>query len=169
MHWAPFLLVPPYRRDAPYAGAVEAQGLDPDPDHLLPLQVLEHAIQDALLRPPVHARVDGVPVAETLRQAAPLAAVLGHVENGMGTCRFERPAWPRCLGSSGAMRPYCSGVSSTCLFLRIVSTENTGSKCTTFMAMLAPSPRKAWPALLAYNRANNDKPHWKFSCRLEKP
>ncbi len=38
-------LAHPYRRDAPYAGAVEAQ--------------------DAVLRPPVHARVDGVPVARS--------------------------------------------------------------------------------------------------------
>jgi len=140
MHWMPFFLEPPCRRDAPYAGAVEAQGLDPDPDHLLPLQVLEHAGRDAVLRPPVHARVDGVPVAEVLRQATPLAAVLGHVGNGVDTCRFERPAWPRCLGSSGAMRPYCIGVSSTCLFLRIVSTENTGSKCTTFMVNCVNTP-----------------------------
>ncbi len=58
-------LEPPCRRDAPYAGAVEARGLDPD--HLFPLQVPEHTVQDAVLRPPVHARVDGVPVAEVLR------------------------------------------------------------------------------------------------------
>jgi len=126
MHRTPFLLAPPCRRDAPYAGAVEAQGLDPD--HLLPLQVPEHAVRDAVPRPPVHARVDGVPVAEVLRQAAPLAAMPGHVENGVGTCRFERPAWPRCLGSSGAMRPYCSGVSSTCLFLRTVPAEKHGQQ-----------------------------------------
>jgi len=49
--------------------------LDPDPDHLLPLQVPGHAVRDAVLRPPVHARVDGVPVAEVFRQAALLAAV----------------------------------------------------------------------------------------------
>jgi len=128
MHWTPFLLAPPYHRDAPHAGAVEARGLDPDPDHLLPLQVPEHAVQNPLLRPPVHARVDGVPVAEVLRQAAPLAAVPGHAENGVGICRFERPALPRCLGSSGAMRSYCIGVSSTCLFLRIASTEKYGHR-----------------------------------------
>ena len=66
-----------------HAGAVEAQGLDPDPDHLLPLQGLEHAVQNAVLRPPVHARVDSVPVSEVLRQATPLAAVLGHLQNGV--------------------------------------------------------------------------------------
>jgi len=128
MHWTPFLLAPPCRRDAPYADAAEALGLDPDPDHLFPLQVPEHAVQDAVPRPPVHARVDGVPVAETLRQATPLAAVPGHAGNGVGTCRFERPAWPRCLGSSGAMRSYCIGVSPTCLFLRIASTEKYGHR-----------------------------------------
>lgn len=49
-------------------GAVETQNLDPDQDHLLPLQVIEHAVQDAVPRLPVHARVDGVPVAEMPRQ-----------------------------------------------------------------------------------------------------
>ncbi len=48
-----------------------------------PEQALELAVQNAVLRPPVHARVDGVPVSEVLRQTAPLAAVLGHVENGI--------------------------------------------------------------------------------------
>jgi len=62
------------------------------------------------------------------RQAAPLAAMLGDIENGVGTCRFERLTWPRCLGSSGAMRSYCSWVSSTCLFLRIVRTEKHGQQ-----------------------------------------
>ncbi len=128
MHRAPFLLVRSYRRGAPHADAVEPRGLDPDLDHPLPLQVPERAVRDAILRSPVHARVDGVPVAETLRHAAPLAAVPGHAGNGMGTCRFERPAWPHCPGSSGAMRPYCIGASSTCLFLRTVPAEKHGQQ-----------------------------------------
>ena len=28
------------------AGAVKTQCLDPDPDHMLPLQVLEHAVEN---------------------------------------------------------------------------------------------------------------------------
>jgi len=55
-----------------------------------------------------------------------------------GSCACRRCA--RCRSApaghatcSRAMRPYCSGVSSTCLLLRNVSTENTGSKYTTVM------------------------------------
>ncbi len=64
-------------------GLVEVYGFDPDPNHLLPLQMLEHTVQDAVLRPPVHPCIDRVPIAESLRQAAPCAAMLGHVENGI--------------------------------------------------------------------------------------
>ncbi len=77
-------------------------------------KVLVHAVQDAVPRPPVHTRVDRVSVAEPLRQASPLVAMLGHVENGMGNCRLEKLTLPRCLGSSGTMNSYCTCVSFTC-------------------------------------------------------
>jgi len=63
------------------AGAVNAHRLDADAHHLRALQLLEHAIQDASFGPAVHARVDRVPVAESLGQASPLAAVLGDVKD----------------------------------------------------------------------------------------
>jgi hypothetical protein len=64
-------------------GGVQRHGLDADAHHLRLLQLLEHPIEHAQLGPAVHARVDGVPVAEALGQAAPLAAVLGNVQDGI--------------------------------------------------------------------------------------
>ena len=61
-------------------GRVQFHGLDPDAHDLLPLQLLKDAIQHAVLGPAIHAGVDGVPVAKSLRQSAPLAALLGHVQ-----------------------------------------------------------------------------------------
>jgi len=48
---------------------------------LLTLQFLEHTIKHTLLGPAIHSRIDRVPVAETLWQAAPLAAMLGNVKD----------------------------------------------------------------------------------------
>ncbi len=64
-------------------GAVQRHGLDLDAHDLGPLQLLEHPVEHAALGPTVHARIDGVPVAETLGKAAPLAAVLGNVQDGV--------------------------------------------------------------------------------------
>lgn len=60
---------------------VQRDGLDLDSHDLCTLQFLEHAIENASLGPAVHARVDRVPVAEALGQPAPLAAMLGHVQD----------------------------------------------------------------------------------------
>ena len=65
------------------ARAVQRHGFDLDAHDLGLLQLLEHAIEHAGLGPTVHACVDRVPVAEPLGQATPLAAVLGHVEDGV--------------------------------------------------------------------------------------
>ena len=72
-------------------GAVQGDRLDLDAHNLFSLELCEHSIEDAALRPPIHPSVDGVPVAESLGQAAPFAAVLGHVEDGIEN-----------LGSSGS-------------------------------------------------------------------
>ena len=61
-------------------GRVQLDGLDLDAHDLLALQPLKDAIQHAVLGPAVHARVDGVPVAKPLGQSAPLAPMLGHVQ-----------------------------------------------------------------------------------------
>jgi hypothetical protein len=64
-------------------GAVERDRLDLDAHDLRLLQALEHPVQHTALGPAIHARVDRVPVAEPLGQATPLAAVLGHVQDGV--------------------------------------------------------------------------------------
>ena len=43
-------------------------------------QSLKDAIQHAVLGPTIHASVDGVPVAKSLRQSAPFAPMLGYVK-----------------------------------------------------------------------------------------
>ena len=58
------------------AGGVQRDRLDFDAHDLRALQLLEHAIKYTGLGPAVHARVDRVPVAKTLGQSTPLAAML---------------------------------------------------------------------------------------------
>ena len=76
-------------------GAVQRHGLDPDTHDVGLLKFCEDAIQHAALGPAVHARVNGVPVAEALGQTAPLAAVLGDIQDRVNTLRFERLTLPR--------------------------------------------------------------------------
>ena len=68
-----------------HARAVQRHRFDFDLDlhDLSALQLLEGPIQHARLRPSVHARVDRVPVAKTLGQAAPLAAKLSDLQDGV--------------------------------------------------------------------------------------
>ena len=62
-------------------GGVQFDGRDRDAHDLLALQPLKDAVQHAVLGPAVHARVNGVPVAETLGKSTPFAALLGPIEN----------------------------------------------------------------------------------------
>ena len=62
-------------------GGVHRHGFDFDTDQLLALQFLEDGVEHAVLRPAVHTSVNGVPVSEALGQAAPLATVLGDIQN----------------------------------------------------------------------------------------
>src|SRR5664279_163182 len=62
-------------------GRVQLHGFDPDTHDLLPLQLFKDAVQCAILRPAVHAGIDGVPIAEALGQPTPLASLLGHIKN----------------------------------------------------------------------------------------
>ena len=64
-------------------GAVQGHGFDLHADDLSLLQLGKDAIQDPALRPPVHASIDGVPVAEPLGQTAPFAPLLGDVQDGV--------------------------------------------------------------------------------------
>ncbi len=61
-------------------GRVQADSFDADAYDLLALQLLEDVIQHAALGPAVHAGVNGMPISEAFRQAAPLAAVLSDIE-----------------------------------------------------------------------------------------
>ena len=65
------------------AGAVDRHGFNPDARNLAALQLGKDAVEHACPGPAAHARVDGVPVAQVLGQATPLAAVLDHVEHGV--------------------------------------------------------------------------------------
>lgn len=65
------------------ACGIKRDGFKLDLNDLRTLQLLEGTIKNSGLSPTVHARIDRVPVAETLGQAPPFAAVLGHVKNGV--------------------------------------------------------------------------------------
>ena len=65
------------------SGAVEREGLDLDANDLLLLERFEDAVKDAAFGPSVHSCIDGMPVAESFGQSAPLAAMLGHIQNGV--------------------------------------------------------------------------------------
>src|ERR1700739_2669690 len=72
-------------------GRVERERLDLDPHDLLRLQLLEYLIENPVLGPAIHSRVDRVPAAETLRQTAPFAALLS---NAFSTCRLLKRTFP---------------------------------------------------------------------------
>jgi hypothetical protein len=61
-------------------GRVERKRLDLDANDLLHLQLLEQSIQNAVLRPAIHSRVDRVPAAESLRKTPPFASLLGNIQ-----------------------------------------------------------------------------------------
>lgn len=62
-------------------GAIQRDRLDPYANDLCTLQFREHAIQYATSGPAVHPSVDRMPSAKTLRESAPLAAMLGDIKN----------------------------------------------------------------------------------------
>ena len=64
-------------------GAVQRHRLDLDAHDLRLLQLLEHPVERTAFAPAVHARIDRVPIAEPPGQAAPLAALLGYVQDGI--------------------------------------------------------------------------------------
>ena len=64
-------------------GTVQGDGFDLHADDLRVLQLGKDAIQHPALRPPIHAGIDGVPVAESLGQTAPFAPLLGDIQDGV--------------------------------------------------------------------------------------
>jgi hypothetical protein len=71
--------------------AVQGHGLDLDTDDLSMLQLLEQSVQNTTPGPAVHARVDCMPVAKALGQAAPFAAVLRYIQNGIENLKIGKP------------------------------------------------------------------------------
>jgi len=66
-----------------HRGRVQAESLDTDAHNLLQLQLFKDPVEGAALGPAVHARVDGMPVAEPLRQSTPLVSVLGYIQQSI--------------------------------------------------------------------------------------
>lgn len=64
-------------------GTVQSHGFDFHADDLRMLQLSKDAIQHPALRPPIHARINGVPVAEPFGQRAPFAPLLSDVQDGV--------------------------------------------------------------------------------------
>src|ERR1019366_8222132 len=62
-------------------GGIESEGFDLDANDLFGLQLLEHPVQNAVLRPTIHPRVDCVPATETLRKTTPFAALLSDIQH----------------------------------------------------------------------------------------
>ena len=82
------------------ARGVERDRFDLDAHDLRSLQLLEHAIKYPGLCPAVHARVDGVPVAKPLGQSAPLAAMLGHIEDRIDHLQIAQADVATLLGQA---------------------------------------------------------------------
>ena len=64
-------------------GAVQTNPLDPDRQNLLRLQPGKYPVQHPRLAPAVHPGVDGMPVAQMFRQAAPFTAMLDRIQQGV--------------------------------------------------------------------------------------
>ena len=71
-------------------GAVQADGLDFELDDLLLLQPRKDPVQHARLAPPVHARVNGVPVAQMTGQTTPFATLFGHMQDGINDLKIAQ-------------------------------------------------------------------------------
>ena len=58
-------------------------GFELDTHDLLELQVFARPTQNPIIGPAVHSRVNVVPIAESLRQSSPFAALFGDIQNGI--------------------------------------------------------------------------------------
>jgi len=79
-------------------GTIQGHGFDLHAENPSMLQLCKYAIQHPALRPAIHARVDGMPVAEPLGQRTPFAALLSDVQDGIAHLQIvERDvaAWRR--------------------------------------------------------------------------
>ena len=64
-------------------GPVQGDGFDRPAEDLRVVPLCKYAIQHHALRPPIHARIEGVPVAEPRGQTAPCAPLRGDVHDGV--------------------------------------------------------------------------------------
>ncbi len=64
-------------------GAVQGHGFDLYADDLNLLQLGKEAIEHPTLGPPIHARIDSVPVTKPFGQPVPFAPLLGNVQDGV--------------------------------------------------------------------------------------
>jgi hypothetical protein len=74
-----------------HRGRIQRQRFDLEAHDLFPLQLLKHSIQHTVLSPPVHAHVNGVPVAELLRKTAPFTALLSHIQKCIEHLQVRQP------------------------------------------------------------------------------
>ncbi len=63
--------------------AVQRDRLNLDANDLRLLQLLKHPVQHAAFAPTIHAGVYRVPITKALGQAAPLATLFSHIQNGI--------------------------------------------------------------------------------------
>ena len=78
--------------------AVERDYFEFEPDDLSPLKLLEHSVQHAALGPPAHSGVNGVPVSKPLGEPAPLASMLGDVEDCVDHLQVRKSDVPSLHG-----------------------------------------------------------------------
>ena len=69
-------------------GTVQRHRFNLDADDLSLLQMLEKTGQNPRLAPAIHARIDGVSVAEFQRQSAPFAALLSNMKHGVNDLKI---------------------------------------------------------------------------------
>ena len=66
-----------------HGGTVHGDGFDFDRNQALFLKALEDLGERAVLTPPVHASINGVPISKFLWKPPPFAAVLRNVQKGI--------------------------------------------------------------------------------------
>ena len=84
-----------------HAGGIQTDRFNANAYQLLALQLLKHRIQHATLGPAIHTGVDGMPWTKAFGQSAPLAAVLGDIEQGVEKLQVRHPYISALTGKTG--------------------------------------------------------------------
>ena len=91
-------------------GTVQGDGFELHAEDLRVWQLGKDAIQHPARRPPIPARIEGVPVAEPRGQPAPLAPLLGDVHDGVEHVQsVERHIAARCRHTRRDVARRCVG------------------------------------------------------------